>query len=115
MPISYNKLKNFQECALKIDFRPSHSYAIVDYKLDKKLPEGNAAHESQQLSFYHLLVSEGLGVEAEEVRLYFLRHGIEHISTRSRQQMRDTVAWVDETAAAIHSEKQWQPQQGKNS
>jgi len=50
--------------------------------LDRRLPEGNAAATSQQLSFYHLLVWEGLGVKSEEVRLYYLRHGVEQVSQR---------------------------------
>jgi hypothetical protein len=27
--------------------------------------------------------------------------------------MRETIAWVDETVAAIHKEQQWQPEEGE--
>jgi RecB family exonuclease len=96
----------------RIDFTDSSSYSIVDYKLDRHLPTHNQAEESQQLSFYHLLVSEGLGVDASDVRLYYLRHGVEQISVRTRAQRKETVEWIDDTASAIHREKQWDPQQG---
>ena len=80
--------------------------------IHKHLPKENAAEASRQLSFYQLLVSEGLGVEAEDVRLYFLRHGIEQVSRRSRSDMRETVEWIDATAGAIHREKRWEPSEG---
>ena len=96
----------------RIDFTNSKSYSIVDYNLDRQLPKENAAEASRQLSFYQLLVSEGLGVEAEDVRLYFLRHGVEQVSCRSRLDMRATVEWIDATAGAIHREKRWQPSEG---
>ena len=76
------------------------------------LPKENAAQASRQLSFYQLLVSEGLGVEAEEVRLYFLRHGVEQTACRDRASLRETVAWIDATATAIHQEKRWEPSEG---
>jgi DNA helicase-2/ATP-dependent DNA helicase PcrA len=96
----------------RLDFTEGKSYSIVDYKLDRKLPKENAAETSLQLSFYHLLVWEGLGVESEDVRLYYLRHGIEQVSHRSRAQLRETVEWIDETAASIHAERAWAPQEG---
>ena len=96
----------------RLDFTESKSYSIIDYKLDRQLPKENAAATSRQLSFYHLLVSEGLGVEAEEVRLYFLRQGVEQVSCRSRSAMRETVEWIDTTAEAIHREKGWEPSEG---
>ena len=96
----------------RLDFTDSKSYSIVDYKLDRHLPKENAAETSRQLSFYQLLVSEGLGVEAEDVRLYFLRHGVEQVSCRSRADMLETVQWIDTTAGAIHREKRWQPSEG---
>ena len=96
----------------RLDFSASKSYSIVDYKLDRHLPKENAAQTSRQLSFYQLLVSEGLGVEAEDVRLYFLRHGVEQVSRRTRADTRETVEWIDETAGAIHREKCWEPREG---
>jgi CRISPR/Cas system-associated exonuclease Cas4 (RecB family) len=96
----------------RLDFTDSHRYSLVDYKLDRKLPARNEAETSRQLSFYHLLVSEGLGVETEEVRLYYLRHGVEQVSVRSRRQIRELVDWMDETAGAIHKEKAWEPMEG---
>jgi DNA helicase-2/ATP-dependent DNA helicase PcrA len=96
----------------RLDFCDSGRFSIVDYKLDRKLPGENAAETDRQLSFYHLLVEEGLGRSVEDVRLYFLRHGVEQVSCRTRAQLRETVAWVDETATAIHLEKQWEPKEG---
>ena len=53
----------------RIDFATGQGYSILDYKLDRQLPKENVAETSRQLSFYHLLVSEGLGVEAESVKI----------------------------------------------
>lgn len=97
----------------RIDFTDSHRYSIVDYKLDRKLPTLNQAETSRQLSFYSLLVSEGLGVETEDVRLYYLRHGIEQIGVRTTKQMGELVEWMDTNAGAIHKEKAWEPKQGE--
>jgi DNA helicase-2/ATP-dependent DNA helicase PcrA len=96
----------------RIDFTEGKSYSIIDYKLDRRLPEENAADTSAQLSFYHLLVSEGLGASVEEVRLYYLRYGVEQVSQRSQAQMRETVEWIDQTASAIHWERAWEPCEG---
>jgi RecB family exonuclease len=96
----------------RIDFTDGHAYSIVDYKLDRRLPEQNAADTSGQLSFYHLLVSEGLGASVEDVRLYYLRQGVEQISHRSPAQQRETVDWIDQTAGAIHRERAWEPREG---
>jgi CRISPR/Cas system-associated exonuclease Cas4 (RecB family) len=96
----------------RIDFTDDRGYSVVDYKLDRQLPGDNAADSSRQLSFYHLLVTEGLGVEPDDLRLYFLRHGVEHVSRRTRAQMRETVDWIDGVAASIHQEKRWEPAEG---
>ena len=93
----------------RIDFAENDKYSIIDYKLDRKLPHGNAAETDRQLSFYSLLVSEGLGMEIQDVRLNYLRHGVEHIGTRSRGETRETIEWIDSTASSIHKEKLWSP------
>ena len=97
----------------RIDYSGENGYSIVDYKLDRELPRFNAAERSRQLSFYHLLVWESLGVEVEDARLYYLRHGVEQISVRSRQQIQETVAWIDEAAANIRQERRWEPREGE--
>ena len=96
----------------RLDFTDSKAYSIVDYKLDRQLPKENAAETSRQLSFYHLLVMEGLGVAVADVRLYYLRHGVEQIACRDRASLRETVEWIDATATAIHQEKRWEPKEG---
>ncbi len=96
----------------RIDFTNTDGYSVIDYKLDREMPRVNRADGSPQLSFYHLLVKEALGVEPEDVRLYYLRHGVEQVSTRSRDQMRQTVEWIDETASNIQQEKRWLPCEG---
>ena len=96
----------------RVDFADNNRYRIVDYKLDRTLPDSNAAQASRQLAFYHLLVEEGLGLPVESVSLYYLRQGMEQVSECSRSQMRDTVEWVDVTANAIHQEKAWEPTRG---
>ena len=95
----------------RVDF-DADSYSIIDYKLDRKLPPANPAAVSDQLNFYHLLLYEGLGLFAEDVRLLYLRHGVEKIAPRTRDNMRKTTAWIDKTAAAIKSEKKWSPCEG---
>jgi DNA helicase-2/ATP-dependent DNA helicase PcrA len=70
----------------RIDFTGDGGFSIVDYKLDRKLPPANPAAVNKQLSFYQLLVHEGLGWTAEDVRLYYLRHGVEKTATRTREQ-----------------------------
>jgi RecB family exonuclease len=97
----------------RLDFSPSGGYSLIDYKLDRKLPEENSAEQSQQLSFYDLLVFEGMGVAPDDVRLYYLRHGVEHVSSRSRAQRRETVEWVETLAARIREERAWQPREGE--
>jgi RecB family exonuclease len=96
----------------RLDFTPTGGYSLIDYKLDRELPENNTAEDSLQLSFYHLLVYEALGVAPDDVRLYFLRHGVEQVSYRTRRQMRETVEWIDAAAARIQAEKRWQPCEG---
>ena len=96
----------------RLDFTPGGGYALIDYKLDRKLPDGNEAETNLQLSFYDLLVYEGLGVAPEEVSLYYLRHGVEQTSHRSSQERKQTLAWLEATAAAIRDERRWQPQEG---
>lgn len=96
----------------RLDFTERGGYSLIDYKLDRELPEGNAAAGSRQLSFYHLLVYEALGVAPEDLRLYYLRHGVEQVSTRSRAQMDETADWVSETAAAVRSERSWSACEG---
>ncbi len=93
----------------RIDFADNYRYSIIDYKLDRRLPDKNAAEKSDQLSFYTLLVSEGLGMSIQDVRLYYLRHGIEQISVPSKQRIRETLDWIDTTATGIHKEKTWEP------
>ncbi len=97
----------------RLDFAEEGGYSLVDYKLDRRLPEGNAADGSKQLDFYDLLVYEALGVAPSDVRLYYLRHGVEQVSWRSREQRRRTVEWVDETAAAIRGVRRWEPCEGE--
>jgi CRISPR/Cas system-associated exonuclease Cas4 (RecB family) len=96
----------------RLDFTPGGGYALIDYKLDRKLPKANAAEDNLQLSFYDLLVYEGLGVAPEEVSLYYLRHGVEQTSYRTPDDRRQTLAWLEETAAAIRAERGWAPQEG---
>ena len=84
----------------------------MDYKLDRTLPDTNAAQNSRQLAFYQLLVEEGMGRPVQSASLYYLRQGVEQVSECSRSQMRDTVEWVDATANAIHQEKAWEPTRG---
>ena len=96
----------------RLDFTPGGGYALIDYKLDRKLPEGNEAEQSLQLSFYDLLVFEGLGVAPEEVSLYYLRHGVEQTSFRTGDDRRKTLAWLEHTAAAIRAERRWEAQEG---
>lgn len=93
----------------RIDFAENDRYSIIDYKLDRKPPSVDAADVSDQLSFYLLLVSEGLGMTIQDVRLYFLRHGIERISVPDKARKRETIDWIDTTANKIHKEKRWEP------
>lgn len=95
----------------RIDFTPT-GYVLIDYKLDRQLPAGNAAETDRQLSFYHLLLWEKMGVASEEVRLYFLRHGVEQVAFRTRRDLQETVAWADAAAAAIQRERRWEPKEG---
>ena len=97
----------------RLDFTDTHRYSLIDYKLDRLLPRTNIAETSQQLAFYQLLVREGLGLELEDARLYYLRHGVEQVSVRNRSQIKQTVEWIDNTAASIHQEKEWQPTVGE--
>ena len=97
----------------RIDFADDNRYRILDYKLDRRVPVANQAETSRQLGFYQLLVQEGLGLPVEDVRLLYLRHGVEHVRPCSVGQLRETVDWVDETADAIHREKTWQPRPGQ--
>lgn len=97
----------------RLDFTPTGGYSLIDYKLDRELPDHNVAEESLQLSFYDLLVYEALGVAPDDVRLYYLRHGVEQVSARTRQQRYEMVEWVDETAARIREERKWVPCEGE--
>lgn len=97
----------------RLDFTASGGYSLVDYKLNRKLPETNEAQSSLQLSFYDLLVYEALGVAPEEVRLLYLRHGVEQVGCRTHTDRQATVAWVDETAARIRAERTWKAHEGE--
>jgi RecB family exonuclease len=96
----------------RLDFTAGGGYSLIDYKLDRSLPQANSAESSPQLSFYHLLVYESMGVAPEDVRLYYLRHGVEHISTRDGRQMAEVTAWIDEIASRIREERRWLPCEG---
>lgn len=96
----------------RLDLAPESGYSLIDYKLDRKLPDHNEAEVNLQLSFYDLLVYEGLGVSPETVSLYFLRHGVEQVSHRTSDDRKQTLAWLEETAAAIRAEKKWAPHEG---
>lgn len=93
----------------RIDFAEGDRYSIIDYKLDRRLPQGNSAASSNQLSFYTRLVSEGLGMQIRAVQFYYLRHGIEQIRVHCLLGTRETIQWIDRTANAIHKEKLWAP------
>jgi DNA helicase-2/ATP-dependent DNA helicase PcrA len=95
----------------RVDFA-ADGYSIIDYKLDRKLPPANPAAVSDQLNFYQLLLYEGLGHFADDVRLLYLRHGVEKIAPRSKESMRQTVDWIDKTASAIREERKWSPCEG---
>lgn len=97
----------------RLDFTDTGGYSLVDYKLDRQMPDHNAAEDNLQLSFYDLLVYEGLGVAPDDVRLYYLRYGEEQVSQRSRAQRREAVMWVEESAAHIREERKWMPCEGK--
>jgi RecB family exonuclease len=96
----------------RLDFSEPGGYTLIDYKLDRKLPEHNEAEQNRQLSFYDLLVYEGLGVSPDTVSLYYLRHGVEQTSRRTAEDRRQTLAWLERTAAAIRSERKWTPNEG---
>jgi len=95
----------------RVDFA-ADSYSIIDYKLDRKLPPANPAAVSNQLNFYHLLLYEALGLFADDVRLMYLRHGVEKIAPKDKVSMRKTVDWIDKTAGSIRSERKWSPCEG---
>ena len=97
----------------RLNYTDTPRYSLVDYKLDRLLPRTNMAETSPQLAFYQLLVREGLGLELEDARLYYLRHGVEQVRVCSHSQIKPTVEWIDSTASAIHQEKQWQPTVGE--
>jgi len=96
----------------RMDFTESGGYSLVDYKLDRELPSENLADSSRQLSFYHLLVWEGMGFAPDDGRLYYLRHGVEQVSRRTRQDLRETVDWLDQTTSHIREERKWLPCEG---
>ena len=89
-----------------------NSYSIIDYKLDRKLPPANPAAVSNQLNFYHLLLYESLGLFADDVRLMYLRHGVEKIAPKDKLAMAKTVDWIDKTTGSIRSERKWSPCEG---
>jgi len=95
----------------RVDFAVD-SYSIIDYKLDRKLPPANPAAVSNQLNFYHLLLYESLGLFADDVRLMYLRHGVEKIAPKDKVTMAKTVNWIDKTAGSIRSERKWSPCEG---
>ncbi len=93
----------------RIDFADDGRYSIIDYKLDRRLPDTNAADKSDHLTFYTFLVSEGLGMSIQDVRLYYLRHSVEQISVPTKKRINETIDWIDTTATGIHQEKSWEP------
>ncbi len=93
----------------RIDFAENDRYSIIDYKLDRRLPMTNTAETSEQLAFYNILASDGLGMPIQDTRLYYLRHGVEQVSVPTKARVRSTIDWIDTTATAIHKEKKWEP------
>jgi len=98
----------------RLDFAEDGGYSVVDYKLDRQLPEGNSAQENRQLAFYAFLVEQGPGLPVRDVRLYYLRHSAEHVHLVSSRELHDTLIWVETTAAAIRRERAWQPVEGSH-
>lgn len=96
----------------RIDIRDDNRFSVVDYKLDRIVPEGEGGPGARQLGFYQLLVEEGLGLPVADVRLYYLRQGEEKVFPANRATLKETVAWVDTTCGSIQQEKQWKPTPG---
>ena len=96
----------------RIDLRDDNRYSVIDYKLDKIVPEGDTGPGARQLGFYQLLAEEGLGLPVADVRLYYLRQGVEKVFPATRATLRDTVEWVDTSCAGIQAEKKWEPTPG---
>lgn len=95
----------------RVDFADDGTYRLIDYKLGKTLPADDAAEKSRQLSFYAILLQEGMGLPVSEVSLYYLRHGTELVAKRTASQLEETVRWIDTTATAIPKEKDWKPKE----
>ena len=98
----------------RLDYAEGGGRTLFDYKLDRKLPAGNAAKGNRQLAFYTLLTEHGPGWPVREVRLYYLRHGVEHVHQPTRADLHDTLNWVETTAARIKRERQWKPTEGSH-
>lgn len=96
----------------RIDLRDDNRYSVIDYKLDKLLPEGETGFNPRQLGFYQILAEHGLGLPVADVRLYYLRHGEEKVFPANRATLKATVEWVDATCASIQQEKAWKPTPG---
>lgn len=96
----------------RLDFAADGGYALIDYKLDRELPAGNSAEGSPQLSFYHLLVFEALGRAPDQVALFYLRHGVEHVAEPGAASLTATAAWITDTASRIARERDWRPCEG---
>ena len=96
----------------RLDFTDDGGYSVVDYKLDRRLPEGNSAEGNRQLAFYALLIEKGAGLPVRDARLYYLRHGVEHCREVTNRDLNDAVLWTEATAENIRREKHWQPSEG---
>ncbi len=88
----------------RLDKNKDGKYEVIDYKTSRKLPPQRQIDKDLQLSIYHMATEKTWGFTPESVSLYFLLPNQKMSSTRNDEQIKETVAVVNDVADKVSKE-----------
>ena len=92
----------------RIDRHPDGAYEVIDYKTHAEKWQQDRVDSDLQLSVYALACSRAFGFVPKLLSYYFLAHNCKISTTRSPEQLEETVKVLEDAAAKI-SRRQYTP------
>lgn len=93
-------------------------YILYDYKTAKmKKSKKDLAKQLEeymnQFQLYTYFYWLEKGIEISEIRIWFIREGVEHVETVDPVKVQDAIEWFENTIKAIRAEEEWLPNNSK--
>jgi putative RecB family exonuclease len=92
----------------RVDWVDDETIEVIDYKTNHQLFARDEVESSLQLSLYHV-AAQRLWPWAKKVKLTFwmLRHGVRQETTRTEEQLKDALAYVETLGRQTESAKEY--------